>query len=187
MSTKKYRKDFRGWVFGKSKPAYKKTEYKKLIRNHYSTLYKYMSQFGNYLKILMNYSVVNKIIMILLLGRKRCKSIIESTDRRDFVTINEINKILAFKGFKKHYLKYLKRKTHFSISIGQKIVPIDIEKEFTPPDGKTILKNNAIPKFAEFLYLITAEYIILHNYIWASGLKVKEIKSIDTWVLNFIK
>lgn len=162
---KEFYKDIKG--------AYSKQEYTQLIKAHYKTLKKYMSQFGNYLDYYRGYSIVNKLKLYILLGRQRTKNIIKNGN----VQINEIYKLFKWLSLKKDFTVYLFNKTHFSYSINKS--DIKIKKKWTFKDD-IIYKHKM--KFAEFIYLILAEYIILHNYMAVGNLKLKEIRSIDKWL-----
>ena len=94
------------------------------------------------------------------------------------VRINDVYKLFKWLNLKKDFMVYLINKTHFSYSInGADIEPY--KKNY-----KDTLVEKYSMKFSEFVYLILSEYIILHNYMFVSKLKLKEIKSIDRWLRN---
>ena len=72
-------------------------------------------------------------------------------------------------------------KTHFSYSldIGN---PREIVINPYSNIAHATHKTPVYYKFAEFVYIILSEYIVLHNYMWSSKLKPKQIVTIDKWV-----
>ena len=165
------RKDFYKGIDG----SLSANEYKKRVEVHYKTLKKYMSQFGLYLDYYRGYSLLNKLKLYILLGRKRTLNIIQTSE----VQINEVYTLFKLLRLKRDFIVYLFNKTHFSYSINKS--DIAIKKKMT-------LKNDVIykhkMKFAEFVYLILSEYIILHNYMAVGNVKTKEVKSVDKWLKN---
>ncbi len=171
---RKHRINFRNSIRESgAKPAYSNDQYKKRISAHRDTLDKYMSQFGGYFKYFAppksrNYKKLSK-----LLGVKRFDEIESGKPP----TINEVYEIFCAFDFKRPFSNYLLNKTHFSYSIyNQKLAPA--------ADNDLWLKRKhpGYIKFAEFVYVILSEYIVLHNYMWSSGLKPKGSKTIDRFM-----
>ena len=72
------------------------------------------------------------------------------------------------------FINYLVNKTHFTYSIdGTEPVPATDSKQY---------RHREYNKFAEFVYLILSEYIILHNYMWAGKMKAWSVKSLDKFL-----
>jgi hypothetical protein len=155
--------------------AFSQKEYKARIRVHEKTLNKYMTQFGLYLRDYISYSVRNHSKCEKLLGGDRLLNLIAGFDR---ITINEVFLLFAHLDLKAEFSHYLINKTHFSYSI--------FDQEISPHSGTpTTYKLSGYNKFAEFVYIILSEYIVLHNYMWVSGLKTKSVKSIDRFLKGF--
>jgi len=169
MNAKELRKAYREFTFSNgSKPAYHKDIYKERIVAHFGTIEKYLSQFGK--------------IYQLEKGRKY---------RKDRPTINDIYRLFRRnrKNLFNEFSFYLKGKTHFSYDVHYQPQPMKIQQKWSSEKWKQKweerdLKTAYKGKVAEFIILILSEYIILHNYMWASGLKMRQINSIDDWMEN---
>jgi hypothetical protein len=62
----------------------------------------------------------------------------------------------------------------YSIYKSHELWPVAVEQK---------MENDYLySKFAQFVYSILVEYIILHNLMFASGLKLKDITTIDRWM-----
>ena len=165
----KKRKKFYNDVTG----ANTRNEYIQRIEVHYKTLKKYMDEFRVYFEYYTYYCTWNKIKIYLILGRERTRDIIKHGEP----DIIEIYKLFKYLNLKKDFIIYLINKTNFSYNIYNHII--------TPIDKSTyrfdiIFKLKM--KFAEFIYLILAEYIILHNYMAVGNLRKKCITTIDEFM-----
>ena len=176
-----YRKRFREVLLTDGKPAFTEREYKERVQVHYRTLHKYISLFGNYLSDYMESNIIRKWLCTIILGRKRCRQITTSKSKTKFITINEVYKLFRYVPAKHLFSIYLQRKTHFSYSIGQPISPVYFKGW---KDEEEQRRKNISMKFAEFIYIILCEYIVLHNYHWCGGLMHKDIKTIDKWMVK---
>jgi len=160
-------------------PALKPAQYKSRIYYHAYTLSKYMTQFNWYLvSFYVDTWWWNRLILRVVLGKDRLYNLLYGNKQ---VKINEVYRVFKYIRLKGDFIDYLIRKTHFSFNIFN---------EMPEPETKTKKKaNNDIEltknKFAEFVYLILAEYIILHNYMWASKYKLKTTKHLDKWMKDF--
>lgn len=89
----------------------------------------------------------------------------------------------------KDFVNYLENKTHYSYSLRQRETPLKVC--WTDAQYKRRLARRKNDKYAgmqsklgQFVLLILSEYIILHNRMFVSGLKLKQIKSIDRFLKN---
>lgn len=167
LKTKQIRKEFKRYLIKNGfHAAYLKKEYRRRIPVHCDSLKKYLSQLPKY-----------------LFG--------ELGVRWDVVSVRKV-----YDYFKRHWRKlipefmgYLENKTYLSYEITVAPKPLKIKKRFTRKSYRKYLnerdeKSWIKGKLAEFVVLILAEYVILHNYSWASGLKTKDMRSIDSWLKN---
>ena len=174
-----YREKFRDTL---GKGSFTKREYKQRIKCTYKNLRKYVDNFYSVFGVYwLNCSELNKDRLRSILERGR---IIELCERGSTPTINEIYYMFKFLNLEKEFRQYLIMKTHFSYSLdvgNPREIVID-------PIGNIAHATHKTPvyyKFAEFVYIILSEYIVLHNYMWSSKLKPKQIATIDKWMKEF--
>lgn len=169
LSIKKLRVIFREHLFGGgAKAAYKKSEYKRLIKSHVKTLKKFLNAFPVYYKNFHGEDWPHKTIKV--------RHIYEYFIDNEEITI-------------KNFVAYFKGKTGLSYEINCKPYPLKTDYK-SAKEYKEYLKYRdeekaAKNKLGEFVIVILSEYIVLHNWIWSSGLKTKEIKSIDDFLVDF--
>lgn len=184
IKTAELRKAFRYWLDGKSHPAWSKNKYKRQIKASLEILKKYLSQF----KIYFNeyYSNQKK----LCYHEKLCGIKLLQLKKREpyFYEIAAMVKNIPI--LKKEFLEYFFSKTHLSFEINKIPKPIKQSKFATTQSFLKYLdernpKEGTNTKLAEFCFILLSEYIVLHNLIWVSKIKTKEIKTIDTWIKNF--
>ncbi len=154
------------------KKTYTQKEYKEFIRIHYKTLLNYLKQFRYFFFEYMRLGTrKNRHIISRVWKLKQRKKIYNGLL---LPSINEIWLLFHNLNLKMDFEKYLFNKTHFSYDVSGR----EIKAEWMKQDDK----KRVYYKFAEFVYLILSEYIILHNKMWSSGLKCKGVKSIDKWL-----
>ena len=150
------------------KGAYSEKEYRALVMAHYVTLHKYMYHFH--------------VMYELETGRKL---------RPKYPSIH-----FFYDYFLKHkhavisgFLKYFENKTHFSYELFCKPKPSKIKKKMSKQQwidywNNRTQKDAHKTKLAEFVVLILAEYMILHNFMWAGKIKPSQVKTIDSFMEN---
>jgi len=197
MNIARLREIFRG----KGKGNYKISEYKKLIKIHIFTLNKYLTQFKVYAQVYIDYKAwykQNKPYFGERKFPKPDKKIIKYLKDRKLngkiPHIRDIFELLKFdiknnNIFQKHFLNYCTIKTHLSYDLYYKPKPVKQTKFKGEKDFKDYLEHRDdiegnLDKLGEFVYFIITEYTILHNWIWCSGLKLKQIRTIDKWTKN---
>ena len=109
----------------------------------------------------------------------------------NFYDIYKIFKWLPLKGLFKDYIC---KKTQFSYDLFEipnvvvdKRVNLIEDKNYTKKERKEFfdkLAGSNKNKFAEFVYILLSEYIVLHNYMWSSRLKPKGLKTLDKFMRN---
>ena len=189
---RKYRKEFRQYLIDRGgTQSFSKQEYIRRIRYTLKNLKKYHDQFPVWFAVYWNDS--NKLIrlwFLWLIGKEKAKALKEN---KMLLTFNDIYKIFKWMPLKRLFKDYLCAKTRFSYGF-RKPEPIEIEKvkyienkNYTKSERKELFESIATSnknKFAEFVYILLCEYIVLHNYMWVSKLKPKEIKTIDKFMKN---
>jgi hypothetical protein len=162
-------------------PSFDKEETKKTMEMHLDLLKNYISNFGLYLWIYYTQSgLITRWKLLRTLRFKRIKQIAASYTKkieRDYVTIEEVLLLYGTLNLNKDFLYYFISKTCLSYTIYK-------SHEIHPVAAVNELKNgdDLYPKFSQFVYSILVEYTILHNLMFASGLKLKEITTIDRWM-----
>jgi len=163
----------------KAIPKFDKKECKNVILMRYASLYNYIVQFGFYLNSYYLASGFYKRFLIRnILGKERLYTILTSKKEKDFITINEIFSLFRWLNLKKDFMNYIQSKTQFSYSVIQDndIKAVSNCLAFSSTEYAFKIK------FAEFVYIILSEYIMLHNLMFASGFKINKIKTIDQWM-----
>jgi hypothetical protein len=164
LSTKKLRSIFWNFLFipRKKDPIFTKKEFRDQINVHLKTYKVYRKNLPEMIKYRLGLNLKHPI---------------------------SINKIYEL--YKKHkriiwkdFEDYLKNKTHFSFDVGINPKPLKQKMFKNKKQFKNHLKNRTVKagsknKFGQFIILLLSEYIVLHNRLWCSGLKTKEIKTID--------
>lgn len=169
----RHRADFRKKLDKESSPALSQGEYKVRIKVHAKTLEKYLKNFGEFLTVYCMSSARNMQEIKDFIGPDRLCAI---SAEGDYPTINEVSLFFKKLNLKEEFTHYLINKTHFSYSLGKEINPTFSSEQYP---------HRAYNKFAEFVYIILCEYIVLHNYMWASKLRLKNIKTIDKFMREF--
>ena len=165
-------------------PKFDKRDLKKVISVRSNSMFNNMSQFGFYLAVYYkNSNFLKRIIITRILGKKRLYTIIDSVkkgDEKDFITINEVFSLFKWLNLKKDFMDYVQSKTQFSYSVlfTHEIKAITNKLFLTSQEQATKVK------FAQFVYMILSEYILLHNLMFVSGYKLEEIRSVDKWMKN---
>ncbi|HRZ18616.1 MAG TPA: hypothetical protein P5136_01040 [Methanofastidiosum sp.] len=161
---------------------FKKVRVKKILEVKYEYLCNFIGNFG---LILRSYYAtttrMNRWRIRRAIGRERLADIMFSKqigDNNVYATINEIYTLCKVLDLRKDFLCYLISKTNLSYSIlpDQKLDPI--------PDVKLAQSETeaVADKLGEFLFVILSEYILIHNLMFASGYKLKQIESIDSFL-----
>lgn len=169
LEIKKHRSDRYGDT---TSGSFNKNEYRLLIKAHSKTLRKYVGNFGLYLGVWTGSNRGNYKAVIGSIGEDAFDSIIHG---KRSIKISEVLKLYMDMDLKDDFQEYLIRKTHLSYELyPHKPKPATIHDDHGP----------MYTKFAEFVHLVLAEYIILHNYMVSSRLKDKSINSIDEFLKN---
>lgn len=162
-------------------PSFDKEETKKIMKVHFDLLKNYISNFGLYLWVYYTQSgpiIRWKILRVLRFNRLR-RIVASYTEKieKDYITIAEILVLCGKLNLNKDFIYYFISKTCLSYTIykSHELQPIATTHELKNGD-------DLYPKFAQFIYSILVEYTILHNLMFASGLKLKEITTIDRWM-----
>ena len=149
-------------------------EYRKRIECHYGTLKKYIDKFGVVLSAYIGYGIINRLSVYFRIGKKRTLGIINGEIE---VSINDIYRLFSRLNLKSDFKTYVVNKTNFSYSVNSSaIIPIYLRQK-----RYDICYRNKI-RFAEFVYLILAEYTILHNYMVNAKKRPSGVKTIDSWI-----
>lgn len=176
MNTAQHRAAFRlALLRNGATPTFHKEQYRIFIETHLLTLKKYLLNFKKFYRA------------------KRGRT------WKGPVTVRRVFNIMAKdpKQTAREFMHYFLWKTHFSYEVGESPVPMKLPKrlrrmswrtygnkvEKSLRDPKNVRAKNA-EKMSEFVVLILAEYVILHNYMWSSGMKPWEVNSIDKWLEN---
>ena len=162
----KFRKRFK---FG----AYEQAEYRRLIEAHVSTLRKYLKNFGTFFAVWVTDRESNYREAVRLFGRGRLSRLLSGEE----ISIEELRRLMLGLDLREEFDHYLVNKTHLSYS-ALKLAPVPVKDD----EIKSIFMEGEYCKMAEFVFIILAEYIVLHNYMWASKLKPKGVQSIDKWL-----
>lgn len=163
------------------KPNLKKRSSRSGQSMHLGLLRNYIENFGLYLKpYYAGAPLHRKIQLILVLGRKRIRQIIESSsthEEEDYITINEVFDLFCKINLKNEFITYFVTKTQLSFSVfkSQKIKAASKGKRWIVNSEYEQLKH----KFAQFIYCILVEYIVLHNLMFASNYRLPDVHSID--------
>ncbi len=169
-------------------PKFDKKDTENIINVRYNSIYHNISQFGFFLeKYYLNSNLFKKILVHYVLGEKRFYAIIISArekNEKDYVTINEVFSLFKWLNLKKDFMNYIQSKTQFTYSVtASNEIKAITNKLFFVGELNQALKI----KFAQFVYMILSEYILLHNLMFVSGYKIKEIRTVDKWMENIIK
>lgn len=174
-----YRRIHRLILFRDSKNdmgAYTEKEYREKIKVHYKTLMKYIDNFNEWFMHFYDYvNIFTKIKIRIILG----ESFEKYYNNHIEPSINDIYKLFCYCKLKKDFKHYFCRKTFFSYG-----VPFHTTTAYGSIDSYKLGYKNDKNKFAEFVYLILAEYIILHNWMWCSKLKPKQVSTSDSFLKN---
>lgn len=157
----------------KSKPTYDNGTYRRRIKVHAETLDKYLGQFGRWLAIWLSRSEGRLRITESVFGRDRMEDVLAGEQ----VRISEVFRLSEAYDFSREFAGYLLGKTHLSYELGKS----------KPEPRRAARYTRTGPyhdKLGEFVYIILAEYIVLHNYQFVSKTKVNGINSIDQWLKN---
>lgn len=118
--------------------------------------------------------------LLSVLSQERILEILQSHksgDSSKYITIPEIFKLYQKLNLKKDLIHYFSSKTHLSFSVFQNQEPM-AQMGFLNKNVEEAMKK----KLSEFIHVILSEYMMLHNFMWVSSCKLKEVKSIDTWM-----
>ncbi len=166
LNTRTLRATFRGWLRSKGRfGAYNQATYRERIAVHMATLNKYLSQFPKYYRSIFERSWEGPVTV---------RRVYDLFNRKPIKILGE-------------FKSYFENKTHLSYEVGAKPRPIPVPRKITKAkyierlEARTE-KQAAHSKMGEFVFLILAEYVILHNYMWASGLRPRGVRSIDKFL-----
>lgn len=153
-----------------AKPAFSEMEYRVLVDTHKRTLDKYTGQFGRWLARWASAKTENYKKAKEILGPDRL-GLILSENTSKHLTINEALALFQALDLRSEFVGYLVNKTHLSFSLapGQIIQPM----------SDRAAKDPYYFKLAEFVFIILCEYVVLHNYMFVSGLRPDDLESID--------
>ena len=178
-----HRADFRRRLdkMGATKGSFAKAQYKKWINSHWEGLKKYSSQLNYYIERYLRARdvpfwkkwLVHRIFATA--GKKKLPLI---------YAVHECARRCPW--LRNEFLDYVIDKTHFSYGY---IKPVPkarrmfaSKEKYAEYVGRNNSEGKNDHKFAEFIYLILAEYTILHNFMWSSKMRPKEVKTIDKWM-----
>lgn len=154
----------------KSKGAYSQPEYKRRIAVHEDTLAKYLGQFGKWLGVWVARRPENVRLAQGVFGLDRLEEILAGTE----ASVAEVFRLAQSKDFSPDFFRYFLGKTHLSYELGKKPSPRKPENN----DRRGPYHD----KLGEFVFIILAEYVVLHNYAFVGKLKGKKIETVDKWM-----
>lgn len=160
--------------------SFSKVEYELRIKYIYRNLDKYMSQVNFYLKNYYEYSGRwTKYKFKVLFGEKYLDLLMS----KQVIDIDDIYKIYKYFNLKKDFLTYFSQKTHFSYGFTDYYFKYVTPKQIIRKMNKDKEEKYKLKiKLSEFVFIILSEYISLHNYMWSSKLKPKEVNCLDDWI-----
>jgi len=156
---------------------------KRQIKAHLYTMKKYLQDFRRWALEYYLYSPIKDI--------KQLQIVKDYIDEDREPTITEVFAMFSQLQLKEDFGDYFINKTQLSYEIGEKDIDAydtsykeyETQEEYREHLERGLNgKGHNKEKFAEFVYLLLSEYIILHNYMWVSGYKDIDIKSIDYWL-----
>lgn len=148
-------------------------EYTQRIEVHVVTLRKYLSKFGQFFAVWVADREANYATAVRLFGRSRLAKLLAGEE----VSIHELRQLMLGLDLREEFDHYLVNKTHLSYSV-QGLEPEPIAFNY----ALSYTMEGEYCKMAEFVFIILAEYIVLHNYMWGSKLKPQGVRSIDKWL-----
>jgi len=163
-------------------PEFNEEETKQRMIIHYTILENSIRNFGLYLWVYFTKSNIwTRFKMIRAIPYKRLQEIVVSYTKRieeHYITINEVFKLAKALNLTNDFLSYFISKTNMSYTIfkNHEIHPAGLAVK-NPEEH-----DNLKPKFSQFIYVILTEYILLHNIMYASEFKLKDVTSIDPWL-----
>lgn len=156
----------------KSEGAYSKSEYSRRITVHAQTLTKYLQQFHRWLAIWISRSDGNRQLAESIFGTDRLEAVLCGDN---LPRVSEVFSMAHAIDLANDFRQYFLGKTHLSYELAPN-KPSPRARERSRGDGPYY------SKLGEFVYIILAEYIVLHNYQFVSGLKANGVDSIDKWL-----
>ena len=163
-------------------PTFDKEDTKRIMKVHFDLLQNYISQFGLYLWVYWSLAgPINRWRILRVMRLERLKHIVTSYTKKiekDYITINEVFLLCEKLKIKNDFLHYVASKTNLSYTIFKSYEPNPVAVT------KHLKEDDMYAKFSQFIFSILAEYTILHNLMFASEMKLKEITSIDRWMVD---
>lgn len=168
-SIAKARADWRKSIKGSG--AYTTKEYKRRIAVHEDTLAKYLGQFGKWLGVWASRRPANARLAQGVFGLDRFEEVLSGSSDP---AVSEVLRLAQARDFWPDFQRYLLGKTHLSYELGKK------------PSPKAPERNEHMgpyhDKLGEFVYIILAEFVVLHNYCFVGKLKGGRMETVDKWM-----
>jgi hypothetical protein len=164
------------------KPALTQAQYRKLIKAHYQTLRKYMCVLPYWFREWAAYCPrwVRWLVKMAIGDRLYHKLLAVGSLGENIggigLTIRDVLRLYDCWFWWWAWRKYILCKTHLSYEPSCAIDPVPRQWP------RKIGLNPMTPKLAEMVHIILAEYVVLHNLMFASRLRPKEINTIDKWM-----
>ena len=168
LSVAKARAKWRASIKGKG--TYSHSEYKRRIAVHEDTLAKYLGQFGKWLGVWVARRPENVRLAQGVFGLDRLEEILAGAEP----SVSEVFRLAQSKDFSQDFLRYFLGKTHLSYELGKKPSPRKPENN----DRHGPYHD----KLGEFIFIILAEAIVLHNYCFVGKLRGKKMVTVDKWM-----
>ena len=174
MKTGKIAKARASWRRTLGNGRYKKDEYARRIPVHRDTLRKYLEQFGKWLSVWLIRDAANITLANRVWGRERVEDIVSSGNDAPSVTVAEVFELFHAHDLREEFAQYFLGKTHLSYEIAP-----------AQPKPRTHHGRKSGPRYsklAEFVFVILAEYVVLHNYCFVGRMRTKDMNTIDKWM-----
>lgn len=147
-----------------------KAEYEERVRVHALTLGKYLGELHRYAAWWVALDPKNLARLRGILGARTSATLLSGLGQ---VGIRDLLRLFLALDLRAEFAHYLLGKTHLSYSLG-----ISELRPLSPPK----LHDEIYSKFAEFVVLILAEYVILHNYMFVGRVRPPGVVSLDTFL-----
>lgn len=156
----------------KASGAYSQAEYAKRISVHRATLEKYLGQFGRWLGVWTARNERNRKLAQVAFTQDGLEAILAG-DKHPKVA--EVLTLSELEDFGQDFRQYFLGKTHLSYELKP-------SKPRPRNQDQNTQNGPYYSKLGEFIYIILAEYIVLHNYQFVSKKKDKGVNTIDRWM-----
>lgn len=151
--------------------AYGPAEYRRRVAVHEDTLSKYLSQFGRWLGVWIARRPENVRLAQAVFGLDRLEEVLAGSEP----AVSEVFRLAQAQDLSADFFRYFLGKTHLSYELkGSKPSPRSQEKNSH--------HGPYHDKLGEFVFIILAEYTVLHNYAFVGKLRGKNMNTIDKWM-----